>query len=294
MAADMLVDPQGRHITHLRMSITQDCNMDCAYCHHEGEEAPGRQMSTQTACEIVKAFGQYNVRKLKITGGEPLLREDICEIIRCAKEAGYDDVSLTTNGTLLPGRAKELRDAGLDRLNIGCDSLSSSILPKTADAVLPALAAAREAGFENTKLNMVVLAGVNENEIEHMIDFARRQGAILQLIELIPTENGYFDKYYFDLATVEEMLARRALSVTVRPLQDRKQYHLPGVAVEVVRPFHGYFCVRCTKMRVTSDGRLKPCLMRTDLSVEFTGPQSVREAVSLRRIYSCEMDGIAR
>jgi cyclic pyranopterin phosphate synthase len=245
-------------------------------------------MSKDTVLDILKTLAQHGVRKLKITGGEPLLREDICEIIRYAKEIGFSEVSLTTNGTILPERAKELRESGLDRLNIGCDSLSSSVLPKTADAILPALKAAKDAGFENTKLNMVVLKGVNDNEIEHMIEFAREQDATLQLIELIPTGNGYFDKYYYDLGTVEKELEARAISVTTRRLQDRKQFHLPGVDVEVVRPFHSHFCNKCTKIRVTSDGNLRPCLMRDDLFVPFTGKDSLFKAVSLRKAYSFE------
>lgn len=282
-----LVDPQGRPVTHLRMSLTQRCNLQCAYCHHEGEESPGEEMSTRTACEILGVFADHGVRKLKITGGEPLLRADICEVIRFAKDAGFEEVSLTTNGTLLPGRATRLKEAGLDRLNIGCDSVSSSVLPKTAGSVLPALNAAKEAMFSNTKLNMVVLKGVNESEIERMIEFAGEEDATLQLIELIPTGDGYFRKYHFDLGPVEEELHRRTVSVTVRRLQGRKQYHLPGVDVEVVRPFHSHFCKKCTKMRVTSDGVLRPCLMRPDLLIPFTGPDSVKEAVGLRRIYSC-------
>jgi len=286
MSTDNLVDPEGRPVTHLRMSITQKCNLNCAYCHHEGEEAPGEQMSTETACEIVRTCARHGIGKLKITGGEPLLREDIFEIIRAAKEAGFEEVSLTTNGTLLPGRAKRLKEAGLDRLNIGCDSISSSILPKTAAAIEPALKAAREAGFKNTKLNMVVLMGVNDGEIEHMIEFAKAQDATLQLIELIPTGNGHFDNYYFDLAPIEKELEDRAKSVTVRRLQGRRKYHLPDVDVEVVRPFHQNFCEKCTKMRVTSDGHFRPCLMREDNLVPFNGTESLLEAVSRRRSFS--------
>jgi len=285
-----LVDPEGRPVTHLRMSVTQECNIKCAYCHREGEEDPGEEMETETVFGILDTFASNGVTKLKITGGEPLLREDIFDIIRHAKEAGFEEVSLTTNGTLLPGRAQRLHDSGLDRLNIGCDSLSSSILPKTAGNIMPALKAARDAGFENTKLNMVLLNGVNDTEIEHMIDFAREQDATLQLIELIPTENGYFDKYFFSLGPVEENLKARAESVTVRRLQDRRKYHLPGVDVEVVRPFHGHFCAKCTKMRVTSDGRLRPCLMRDDLSVPFDGLDSFVKAVGMRRSYSSSSD----
>lgn len=288
MSEKKLIDPENRPVTHLRMSVTQECNLSCAYCHREGEDAPGDEMTCETACNILSNFSGFGVTRLKITGGEPLLREDICEIISHAKLVGFTEVSLTTNGILLPERAQDLKRAGLDRLNIGCDSVSSSVLPKTVDAVLPALEAARKAGFKNTKLNMVVLSGVNEHEIEHLMEFAGQQDATLQLIELIPTGNGYYDRYYFKLEKIEETLKARACSMTERHLQGRRQYHLPEVNVEVVRPFHSHFCSKCTKMRVTSDGSLRPCLMRNDLHVQFTGPSSIVEAVNLRRIYTAD------
>ena len=286
MDAHDLVDPEGRPVTHLRMSLTQKCNLACTYCHHEGERNPGPEMSGACACDILAAFARHGVRKLKLTGGEPLLREDIADVIRYAKDAGFTEVSLTTNGTLLEGCAGTLKKAGLDRLNIGCDSLSSSLLAKNSRTVLPALAAAREAGFDSIKLNMVILRGVNDHEVNRMIEFAGQQSATLQIIELIPTGDGYYERYHLDLGMLEEDLRRRACAVLIRKLQGRKKYHLPGVDVEVVRPFHSHFCRRCTKMRVTSDSLLRPCLMRNDLYIPFDGDRSILEAVSLRRAYS--------
>lgn len=227
---------------------------------------------------------------MKITGGEPLLREDLCEIIAFARDLAFIDISLTTNGILLAGKAHELRSAVLSRLNIGCDSLSSSILGKNRDAILPGLIAARDAGFEDVKVNMVVLRGVNDSEIDRMIDFAREHKVILQLIELIPTSDDYYRKYYVSLAPFEERLKSVAKTSRIRELQGRRQYDLDGVTVEIVRPFHEMFCANCTKIRVTSSGMIKPCLMRGDNLVEFSGVSSLLEAISYRRTYDGRYD----
>jgi cyclic pyranopterin phosphate synthase len=242
-------------------------------------------MSFTTVKRILRAASLVGISHLKITGGEPLLREDLCEIIAFASSLSFSDISLTTNGILLAGIAHRLRRAGLSRLNIGCDSLSSSIPGKSRDAILPGLIAARDAGFEDVKVNMVVLRGVNDSEIEKMIDFAREHKVILQLIELIPTSDDYYREYYVSLVPVEEHLKSIAKTSRIRELQGRRQYDLDGVTVEIVRPFHEMFCEKCTKIRVTSSGMIKPCLMRSDNLVEFCGVSSLLEAISYRRIY---------
>jgi len=287
-----LIDCEGRRITHLRMSITSRCNLACPYCHREGdEESPAAaEMPLSTVKRILRAASLIGISHLKITGGEPLLRDDLCEIVAFARSLGISDISLTTNGILLAGKAQELRCAGLSRLNIGCDSLSSSVSGKNRNAILPGLIAAREAGFENVKVNMVVLRGVNESEIDKMIEFAREHKVILQLIELIPTSDDYYRKYYISLAPVEERLKAVAERSRIRELQGRRQYDLDGVTVEIVRPFHEMFCEKCTKIRVTSSGMIKPCLMRNDNLVEFRGVSSLLRAISYRRIYDGRYD----
>ena len=281
-------DCEGRRITHLRMSITSRCNLTCPYCHREGDkELPiAPEMSLATVKGILRVASLVGISHLKITGGEPLLRADLCEIVAFARSLKIGDISLTTNGILLAKRAHQLRSAGLSRLNIGCDSLSSSISGKNRDAILPGLVAARDAGFEDVKLNMVVLRGVNDSEIDRMIDFAREHKVILQLIELIPTSDDYYYKYYVSLAPVEERLKSIAKTSRIRELQGRRQYDLDGVTVEIVRPFHEMFCEKCTKIRVTSSGMIKPCLMRSDNLVAFRGVSSLLEAISYRRIYN--------
>ncbi|MEM4566618.1 MAG: radical SAM protein, partial [Archaeoglobaceae archaeon] len=116
----MLEDLYGRVVTNLRIAVTQRCNLDCIYCHREGEESSGKEISAERIVEIAKAFHELGVRKLKITGGEPLLRKDICDIISSLPE--FDEISMTTNGTLLSKRAIELKESGLDRVNVSLDT----------------------------------------------------------------------------------------------------------------------------------------------------------------------------
>jgi len=283
------VDPFGRTITHLRMSVTERCNLDCPYCHREGMPSElGEEASSDVFGEILCAAARLGIQKsLKITGGEPLLRDDLEKIIETAKDVGFADISLTTNGTLLTiKRALSLKKAGLMRINIGCDAVSSSLLQKTYEKVKGALEAASAAALAPIKLNMVVLKGLNENEVERMLEVARSFNATLQLIELIRTEDeDFYRRYHIDLNDWEKKFADAAVRVEVRRLQNRTVYRLEnGGIVEFIRPTHNAsFCSSCSKLRITSDGRIKTCLMRNDDITEFKGKKSILEAISRRR-----------
>ena len=285
------IDPFGRVLTHLRMSVTERCNLNCPYCHREGMPSDlGEEASSDTFREILCAAARLGIRKsLKITGGEPLLRDDLEKIIETAKDVGFADISLTTNGRLLtPERALSLKEAGLMRINIGCDAVSSSLLQKTYEKVKGALEAASAAGLAPIKLNMVVLKGLNENEIERVLEVARYFNATLQLIELIRTEDeDFYRRYHIDLRSWEKRFADIAVETEVRRLQNRTVYRLAnGGIVEFIRPTHNAsFCSSCPKLRITSDGRIKTCLMRNDDITEFKGEQSILEAISRRRPY---------
>ncbi|MFH1422299.1 MAG: GTP 3',8-cyclase MoaA [Planctomycetota bacterium] len=281
-------DCEGRYITHLRMSITSRCNLSCSYCHREGDfsSCESEEMSLPTIKSIIRSSALIGITHLKITGGEPLIREDLPETVAFAKSAGIRDVSLTTNGVLLAEKASQLRKAGLDRLNVGCDSISSSVSPKNTKAIFPGITAVREAGFEATKINMVVLRNINDSEIEKIIEFARDNKLILQLIELVPTEDKeYYSKYHVDLTQTEEYLNSITRNVRIRSLQGRKQFEIDNVVVETVRPFHEEFCRKCTKLRITSSGMIKPCLMVDTNLVKYSGVSSLLQAISYRRIY---------
>lgn len=268
-------------IDSLRLSVTQRCNLRCPYCHREGQRVSKREMSLLKIERIMRDVREIGVKNVKITGGEPLVREDIVDIVRTIKKYGFDDVSLVTNGLLLARYAKGLKEAGLDRLNIGCDSLNSDMLLKNKRNIESGLKIAKDVGFNHVKLNMVVLKGINDEEIKDMIEFARWNRVVLQLIELIRfnVDDVFYEKHFFDLSGVEKELEEKAISITLREIHNRRQYNLGDVVVEVVRPFTGDFCTRCRRIRITADGWIKPCLRRNDNLVEFKGKYSLLEAI---------------
>lgn len=296
----MVKDRYGREITHIRISVTQRCNLNCPYCHREGEtrkrkkEIENRkEISPSEIKRIVTAASKLGIRKIKITGGEPLLRKDIVEIVRKISEVkGIEDISMTTNGFFLDKFAHQLKNNGLKRVNIGCDSVSSSILPKNIKNIEKGIKSAADAGLNPIKINMVVLKGINENEINKMMEMSKKYNAVLQLIELIPTDKIFFNKFFFSLEGIEKELERNASRVFVRNVNFRKQYFVNGSVVEVVRPYlNKEFCKNCKKIRITSDGFVKPCLMRNDnlVKINFNSNdeiiKSLIEGINRREIY---------
>ncbi len=268
----MLYDNCGRPTLNLRISLTQRCNLRCVYCHREGQD-PRSAKSEMTADEVLKIAQTavaLGISRIKLTGGEPLLRSDIIEIVsRLARIPGISDLSMTTNGVRLSTLAKPLKDAGLKRVNISLPSLDektySMVSGGNVTEALKGVNAAVKAGLNPVKLNMLVLRDINTGDIPRMIEFARHSQAILQLIELEPVniKDDYYKTHFFSLDGVESELKQQASSVQTRgDMQNRHVYTLPKVKVEVVHPIENTnFCARCTRLRVTSDGKLKPCLM---------------------------------
>ena len=281
-----LTDNCGRPLLNLRISITQRCNNRCAYCHREGEVQRANRsaelMSVEEIVRIAKIAVGLGIARVKLTGGEPLMRKDLPEIVAgIAAIAGLRDLSLTTNGLLLGGgTAKKLRDCGLRRVNISLPSLNPETYHKLTggklEAALEGVKAAIEADFCPVKLNMVVLKDVNVGDVPDLIEYAGRTGVVLQLIELDPVNVG--DKYYAEhhrsLDEQETMLRAKAVTIEKRPfMHNRLIYHLPNATVEVVKPIENSdFCMHCTRMRITSDGKLKPCLMRNDNLTDILTP----------------------
>lgn len=281
-----LTDNCGRPLLNLRISITQRCNNRCAYCHREGEVQRANRsaelMSVEEIVRIAKIAVGLGIARLKLTGGEPLMRKDLPEIVAgIAAIAGLRDLSLTTNGLLLGGgMAKKLRDCGLRRVNISLPSLNPETYHKLTggklEVALDGVKVAIEADFCPVKLNMVVLKDVNVGDVPDLIEYAGRTGVVLQLIELDPVNVG--DKYYAEhhrsLDEQENMLREKAVTIEKRPfMHNRLIYHLPNATIEVVKPIENSdFCMHCTRMRITSDGKLKPCLMRNDNLTDILTP----------------------
>ncbi|MEM2989245.1 MAG: GTP 3',8-cyclase MoaA [Candidatus Bathyarchaeia archaeon] len=275
-----LLDRYGRPVMGIRIALTQRCNLRCIYCHREGEQGEGAEMAPEEISEIVRLASGFGIRAVKLTGGEPLLRDDIVEIVGGIKRgAPVGDLSMTTNGTLLAEFARDLRASGLDRVNVSLDTLDRGTYERITGSdrlgdVLSGIEAAVGAGLSPVKLNMVVMKGINDEEVWSMVDFAKGIGAVLQLIELEALFNDeVYEKHHADLLGVEEELEKRSSRVEVRALHHRRRYLLRGGGeVEVGRPMHNSeFCMNCKRIRVTSDGKLKPCLMRDDNLIDLIG-----------------------
>jgi cyclic pyranopterin phosphate synthase len=292
----MIHDDHGRPVLNLRISVTQRCNLRCPYCHREGEAAnPSTEMTKDEIVRIVRVAVGLGISRVKLTGGEPLLRSDILEIVKdIAGLRGLRNLSMTSNGTNLASLAKGLRKSGLNRVNISIPSLDArtyrALMGGNLRDVLRGIKAAVDAELFPTKLNMLVLKNVNDHEIPKMISFAERTDTILQLIELEPLNISvsYYKRYHCALDAVEKELKKQARRVVTRgDMQNRRVYFLPRVKVEVVCPIENTeFCLYCTRLRVTSDGWLKPCLMRNDNLVDVLTP--LRNGVDdeeLRRLF---------
>ncbi|WP_198361960.1 GTP 3',8-cyclase MoaA [Thermococcus gorgonarius] len=278
----MLYDRFGRPVTNLRISLTQDCNFRCFFCHREGQRFNVRNEMTPEEIErLVRIASRLGIKKVKLTGGEPTVRSDILEIVKRIKPY-VADLSMTTNGSRLKELAKPLAKAGLDRVNVSLHSLRRDVYKQITgvDMLETVLEGIEEAVkyLSPVKLNMTVMKGLNEGEIWDMVNFAAKTGTILQLIELeAPKEmtgTAFFRKYFYPLKPVERELEKRALETRERRMHRRKKYFIPtdyGIAeVEVVRAMHNtVFCANCTRLRVTSNGMFKTCLLRNDDLIDF-------------------------
>ena len=234
---------------------------------------------------LVGAAASLGIGKVKLTGGEPLLRDDIVSIVSGISPL-VREVSLTTNGSRLRGLASELREAGLRRVNVSLHTLDGARYERLCGTdlnpdVIKGIEAAISSGLNPVKINMVVFRGENDSEIERMIDFSASMGAVLQLIEYAADKdasNGdQFLQRHVPLKSVEDRLASRSLETTMNELHRRRRYTVPAnggtAVVEVVRPMHNTeFCANCTRIRMSSDGRLKPCLLDKDGEVDVLGP----------------------
>jgi cyclic pyranopterin phosphate synthase len=270
----MLVDGFGREVTGVRISLTDRCNFDCVYCHNEGlgdtrgpMEPQDDEMTTDDVVRFLEIAEEFDVRKVKFTGGEPMLRDDLEEIVRRTPDSM--EASLTTNGTFLPERAEGLVDAGLDRVNVSQDALDPEQFREVTqsgayDEVIEGVLAAVDAGLTPVKLNMVVFeatAGYVPEMVEHVAENEELQ---LQLIEYMPELAGRPD-WAIDIERVHGWLGEQADRVEHREMHDRRRYWVNGGMIEIVDPVGNEdFCANCHRVRVTHNGYLKGCLNRND------------------------------
>ncbi len=270
-----LVDTFGRAITYLRLSVTDRCNLRCQYCMAEHMTfLPRAQVLTfEETFAIARAFVARGVRKIRLTGGEPLVRSQILDLVRqLAALPGLDELVMTTNGLLLPKYAAELAEAGVRRLNISIDSLDPERYRAMTrrgdlDEALAGIEAARAAGFEHIKLNAVVMKGVNDDELPRLAHYAVERGLDIAFIEEMPL--GHIDSHqrgatYLSNETVRERLLQSlpllpSTHTTGGPAQ---YWQVAGSHSRVgfISPHSNNFCGDCNRVRLTAEGRLLTCL----------------------------------
>jgi cyclic pyranopterin phosphate synthase len=290
---EKLVDGYGRETTDLRVSVTDRCNFRCVYCHNEGQgpvkaasAAHAYELTPEEIRDIVEVAHGFGVTHVKLSGGEPLVRSDIAEIIRLL--APMVEVSMVTNGSMLEARAVELKAAGLTRLNISMDSLDpaefATIRRGSLKPVLRGIARSLEVGIRPVKVNMVVFKGTVEHVPEMIQYIGETEGLKLQLIEFMPELVG-LEELMVDIDEVKDALERRADRVEIRDMHHRRIYHIGGAEVEVVDPVENEeFCFNCRRLRVTADGHLKGCLNRNDDLVSLRGLDRAGMEDAFRRV----------
>lgn len=263
-------DSVGRTIDYLRLSVTDLCNYRCRYCMPaEGvcKRSHGEILSVEELTEIAKAAVRCGVKKIRLTGGEPLVRHGILDICRQLRAiSGLEELCLTTNGSLLPKLAKPLREAGVDRVNISLDTLrpdrfaSMTRLGRLSD-VLDGIRAAEAAGFRNLKLDTVLIGGFNDDEIGNFLALTQDHPWEVRFIELMPMgpcaawEGSCF-------LSVDTVLQSGFALQKIESQGVARRYRLPDAAgtVGLISPISHDFCGQCRRIRITADGKLKGCL----------------------------------
>ncbi len=269
-----LTDRFGRNIEYVRLSVTDRCDLRCFYCMPRGFrdfETPEHWLTFDEIERVIDAFTRLGTRRVRLTGGEPLVRHGLPELARrLAALPRLEDLSLSTNATRLARHAEALRAAGIQRINVSLDSLAPEtfrqITQGRLDKVLEGLMAARAAGFRPIKINMVVMKGINDHEVEDMVEFCLDHGFTLRFIETMPmgdTGRNASDQY-LDLREVRERLARRfELLPGVMPGGGPARYvRVAGTDLRIgfITPISQHFCDSCNRVRLSVDGTLYLCL----------------------------------
>ena len=284
-----MTDSLGRNITYLRLSVTDKCNLRCRYCMPEDGVCKRDHADMLTEDEIihaVEAAAALGITKLRITGGEPLVKKNILSICRrAAAVEGIREVCLTTNGVFLPRLAGALKEAGVKRLNLSLDTLDPekfAYITRSGrlEDFWAGLQAAFEAGFDKIKINTVLIGGFNDDEIEALAELTREYPLDVRFIELMPMYDGgdFGQAAYVPYSRVLEKLPE-----AVPVPQDggvAKLYRLPGAKgnIGLISPVSAHFCGECNRLRLTAEGTLKPCLHAPDeYSIKGLDEEGIRK-----------------
>ncbi len=284
-------DTYGREITYLRLSVTELCNLRCRYCMPEDGVVKKRHEDMLTHEEMVlavRAAASLGITKLRITGGEPLVKPGIVSLCHAfSRIEGIRELCLTTNGTLLPRLAAPLREAGVDRLNISLDTLDAEKYRRITrrgelSQALNGIEAALREGFEKVKINAVLIGGFNDDEIPALAELTRQYPVDVRFIELMPMyDSGDFGpEAFIPYTVVTERLPE------LEPVKAdggvAKLYRLPGAQgnIGLISPVSAHFCAECNRIRITADGKIKPCLHSSEeISIKGMGLEEMEQTI---------------
>ena len=272
-----MIDQFGRRVEYVRVSVTDKCNLRCVYCMPlEGLDWLKREslLSYEEIASVLRTMAGMGLQKVRITGGEPLVRKDLPSLVGMVAEIpGIVDISLSTNAVLLADQAQALRDAGIRRVNVSLDSLQEERVdaiarrPGSFGRIMEGLDAAEAVGFDPIKINVVLIGGQNDDEIEDFARITRDRPWHVRFIELMPTGSN-LELSTDNFVSCQEALARIRRMGSIEPVDGpagngpATYFQFPGAAgtVGVITPMSHNYCDRCNRMRLTADGQLRPCL----------------------------------
>jgi len=305
-----MIDKLGRDITYLRISLTDKCNLRCRYCMPEEgvcKRSHHEMMNEDEVVTAVEVAASLGIHKIRLTGGEPLVKKNIVSICRrVAAVEGIQEVCLTTNGILLPQLGRQLRAAGVNRLNLSLDTLNPDKYAYITrigqlEQFRAGLEAALEAGFDKVKINAVLIGGFNDDEIEALAGLTMEYPVDMRFIELMPIQDHdeFGESAYVPYSRVLEKLPE-AVPVP-KDGGVAKLYRLPGAKgnIGLISPINAHFCGECNRIRLTADGKLKPCLHSADeysiKGLDKAGMKAVfEEAIRNKPAWHGDLDAIHR
>ena len=276
---EQLTDKFGRNIEYLRLSVTDRCDLRCNYCMPEGFKDFGEPENWLTFDEIervIRVFGELGTKRIRITGGEPLVRKNLSELAaRLASLPYIEDLSLSSNATRLQKEAASLKQAGISRINVSLDTLQADRFKKITgggklEKVINGLLAAKEAGFQPVKINMVVMRGVNDDEVEDMVQFCIQHNFTLRFIETMPMGDTGRDAslQYIPLNEVHDRLAKKytLIKANMNGGGPARYVRVVGTDLRIgfITPMSQHFCETCNRVRLSVDGTLYLCLGQED------------------------------
>ena len=281
-----LVDGFQRHIDYVRISLTDKCNFQCFYCRPKQAEKvflPSQAyLSKEDIEKLFLVLGKLGIKKVKLTGGEPLLRKDICEIIQSLSQNPYlKDISMTTNGFFLEKMARDLKRAGLHRINVSLDSLKEDTFHKISQTfsfskVWKGILEALETGFKQIKLNVVLIKGMNDNEICDFVELTKKYPLTVRFIEFMPTKRTLIDQKKYYLSNMEAQAKIREHFTLISNLSDihtgPSRYYKVDQGqgrIGFISPLSHNFCDRCNRIRITAKGKLRLCLFGDNDEIEL-------------------------